>query len=351
MPTFSKMLRKTVLIVVLGCAHIQAAKIECVAGCGEGPLGGPAKGAKLIEPFGVDFDQQGNWYICQYKGQKVSKVDPRGIITLFAGTGEKTYGGDGGPAQYAELNDPHSLYIKDKHMYVADTRNHRVRKIDLKTGIITTIAGTGEAGYSGDGGPANQARFNGTFDLALDAAGEKLYVADLNNRRVRLVDLKSGDVTTVAGNGTQGVPKDGANAVRSPLVDPRAVTLDSSGNLYILSRRGNALRLVDKKGKIRTVIGPGDIRPDMNGPKHLCLDLQGNIIIADSENHLIRRYSPKGGKVVTIAGTGEKGNRLVADDPLKTQLNRPHGVYVHPSGALYISDSNNHRVLKMTSWQ
>jgi len=138
-------------------------------------------------------------------------------------------------------------------------------------------------------------------------------------------------------------------------VDPRATAMDSKGNLYILERRGNALRVVDKTGKLRTVVAPGTIAsagaraPDLNGPKHLCVDLQDNVIIADTENHLIRKYNPKSGAVDVIAGSGEKGDRLDTGDPLKTQLNRPHGVFVHPSGALYISDSYNHRVLKLSN--
>ena len=133
-------------------------------------------------------------------------------------------------------------------------------------------------------------------------------------------------------------------------MDPRAVELDSDGNLYILSRRGNALRLLDKSGKIRTVIKPGQVSPDMNGPKHLCMDLRGNVIIADAENHLIRKYSPESGSLVIIAGTGVRGGRLVKNDPLRTQLSRPHGVYVHDNGELYVSDSYNHRILKLTNW-
>lgn len=325
-------------------------KVECVAGCGSGPLGSAAREAKLIEPFGVNFDQEGNWYICEYKGQRVTRVDSKGTISLFAGTGEQGHGGDGGPADRAKLNEPHSLYIKSNQMYIADTRNNRVRKVDLKTRIITTIAGTGQAGYSGDGGPATEAQFHATYDLALDEKSDSLYIADLNNRRIRLLDLKTGIVRTVAGTGIQGVPQNGAKAVESPLVDPRAVVLDQQGNLYILSRRGNALRIVSKEGFIRTLVGPGDVTPDLNGPKHMCVGPQGSVIIADTENHLIRKYSPKDGSLVTIAGTGEAGDRIDPVDPLKTQLNRPHGVYIDRSGALYISDSHNHRILRVAGW-
>ncbi len=188
-------------------------------------------------------------------------------------------------------------------------------------------------------------------------AGRNLYVADLGNRRIRKIDLKSGIVITIAGNGEKGVPQDGAGAAASPLADPRAVTADSKGNVYVLERGGNALRVVDKKGKIRTLIAPASgaatantVVPDLNGPKHLCVDRNDNVIIADAENNLVRKYDPKAGKTVTIAGTGQSGKEIVSGDPLKTQVSRPHGVFVHPSGALYISDSYNHRILKLTGW-
>ncbi|HKX27520.1 MAG TPA: hypothetical protein VJ302_07505 [Blastocatellia bacterium] len=330
-------------------------RIECVAGCGSEPLGGPARSARLIEPFGVAFDRQGNWYLCEYQGQRVTKVDPKGLITLFAGRDlASSTLPDGGPL---EFHDPHGLVIApDQQLYVADTLNHRVIKIDLKTGRARVAAGTGRQGYSGDGGPAVEASFNQLYAVDLTRAGDKLYLTDLGNRRIRLLDLKSGVVNTVAGNGQSGVPADGTEARTGPLVDPRAAAIDARGNLYILERRGNALRVVDPGGKIRTVLGPGLIRsatgtaPDLNGPKHLCLDPRGHVIIADTENHLIRKYNPKDGSTVVIAGTGEKGDRLLPDDPLKTQLNRPHGVTVHASGALYISDSDNHRLLKLSNW-
>jgi sugar lactone lactonase YvrE len=336
-----------------GAAAKPAVKIECLAGCGAGELGGPAKGAKLIEPFGVAFDKGENWYICEYKGQRITKVDAKGIITFFAGKDQDdSQGSEGAQANQLRFKDPHGLVIgKDQQMYIADTMNHRLIKIDMKTGLAAAIAGTGQPGYSGDGGPAVKAAFNQLYAIDINPAGDKLYITDLRNRRVRLLDLKTGIVNTIAGNGDKGVPDDGAEAAKSPLIDPRAAAIDSKGNLYILERAGNALRVVDKSGRIRTVIAPGaKLEKDLNGPKHLCFDRQDNVIIADTENHLIRRYSPKDGTTVTIAGTGEKGDGLVSDDPLKTQLNRPHGVFLHQSGALYISDSDNHRVLKMSNW-
>jgi DNA-binding beta-propeller fold protein YncE len=336
-----------------------AATITCVAGCGEGSEN-TALGAKFVEPFAVAFDKQGNWYVCEHKGERIVRIGKSGDASILAGTGQTGYAGDGGAASQAAMFDPHGIVIAaGQQMVVADTRNHTVRKIDLKTGVMTTVAGTGKAGYSGDGGAAIKAEFNGTFAIDVDSRRHNLYVADLGNRRVRKIDLKSGAVTTIAGNGEKGVPEDGRDASASPLTDPRAVAVDSKGNVYVLERGGNALRVVDQKGKIRTLIAPASsastsdataVVPDLNGPKHLCVDRNDNVIIADAENHLVRKYNPKTGKTVTIAGTGQSGNEIVTADPLKTQLNRPHGVFVHPSGALYISDSYNHRILKLTGW-
>jgi DNA-binding beta-propeller fold protein YncE len=328
-----------------------AAHIEHVAGGGEASAGAPALQVKLVEPFAVDFGADGGWYICEHKGERIVLVDRSGTTKLLAGTGTPGHSGDGGPAAAATFRDPHGIAItREGTMYVADTLNHTIRRIDLKTGVVTAFAGTGEKGFSGDGGPASKATFNGTFAIALNPAQDRLYVVDLNNRRVRMIDLKSAAISTVAGNGESGVPADASEAAKAPLVDPRAVAVDSKDNVYILERRGNALRVVDKTGKIRTLIAPGSVSPDLNGPKHLCVDKRDDVIIADAENHLIRRYDPKTGKTTTIIGTGETGTRIDAANPLATQLNRPHGVAIDSSGALYVSDSYNHRILRVSGF-
>ncbi len=339
-------------------APAQADKLVLVAGGGKGGDGVPATQARLIEPFGIDFDRGGNFYLVELRGERVLKVDPKGVFTVLGGTGKKGKGGDGGPAKQAQFNGMHSLAVAPNgDVYLADTWNNKVRKIDAKTGVITTVAGTGEKGFSGDGGPAVKAQFGGIYCIAFGPKAEKLYLADLDNRRIRAVDLQTGIVTTVAGNGTKGAPKNGADATAAPLVDPRAVAVDSKGNVYILERGGHALRVVGTDGKIRTVAGTGKAglsgdggpasKALLRGPKHLCIDLEDNVILADTANHVIRKYLPREGTIVRLAGTGKKGSAGAGGPALKAEFNEPHGVYIHPSGTLYVVDSLNHRVFRL----
>jgi DNA-binding beta-propeller fold protein YncE len=349
----------SVIMVLARGPSTWADQVVLVAGGGTGGSGSPAVQAKLQTPFGIDFDRAGRLFFVELNGQRVRRIGLRGgILTTIAGTGQKGSGGDGGPALKATFNGMHSLAVApDGDIYLADTWNNRVRKIDIKTGFITTIAGTGEKGFGGDGGPATQARFGGIYCVALDPRGQRMYLADLDNHRIRMVDLQTHLVTTVAGNGQKGVPRDGAEAVKAPLVDPRAVAVDAKGNVYILERSGHALRVVDEQGRIRTVVGTGKAgatgdggdarKATLNGPKHLCIDKDGNVIIADTENHLIRKYLPAEGKLVWVAGTGTKGTAGVGGPPERVELNQPHGVHMNPSGVLYIADSSNHRILKI----
>ena len=171
-----------------------------------------------------------------------------------------------------------------------------------------------------------------------------------------MLDLKTNTVELVAGNGERGVPKDGTDARTSPLVDPRACAVDRKGNVYILERGGHALRVVDPQGKIRTVAGTGRaglsgdggpaLQANLNGPKHLCFDLDDNVILADTGNHVIRKYTAADGKIVRLAGTGKKGSSGTGGSPLDVSFNEPHGVHVRPDGTLFIVDSMNHRVFR-----
>jgi len=301
--------------------------------------GGEKAGFK--EPFGLDFLPDGSVVLVEFVGNKVSHVDKEGKVTTFAGTGMK--GKADGPAEKASFNGPHNLVAaKDGTIYVADSLNNTIRKIDPKTKMVTTVAGVG-SGFSGDGGPAKEAAFKQTFHVALDKTEENLYVVDLGNVRIRKIDLKTGIVTTVAGNGKKAIPVDGEKAVDQPLSDPRACDVDSKGRLYILERGGSALRVVED-GKIRTVAGPA---AKLSGPKLIWVDKQDDVLIADAENSLIRKYTAKDGKIVNIAGTGKKGENGLDKAPLETEIARPHGVAEGPDGTIWIMDSYNHRLLKI----
>lgn len=333
--------------------------ITLVAGGGDGGDGSKATQAKLIEPFAVGFDAKNNLYIVEMEGgERLRKVDRNGILTTIAGTGEKGFSGDGGSAKKAQIQGSHHILVLPQgDVLIADTFNNRVRSLSAKTGIITTIVGTGDKGFSGEGGEATKAQFGGIYCLALDAKSGSLYLCDLDNRRIRVLN-KAKRVFTVAGNGKHGVPPDGSKATQSPLADPRAIALDSKRNLYILEREGDALRVVTSDGKIRTLIGaPNHLLPDsigaLKGPKHLCVDHQDNVIIADTENNRILKYNPTTGDIQQIAGSGKtppKGASPTEDlsgSPLEINLNRPHGVFIHPDGSLYIADSENGRVIRI----
>jgi DNA-binding beta-propeller fold protein YncE len=298
--------------------------------------------ADLAEPFGVAFDAKGNLLIIEYTSS-LRALTPAGKVVTLCGDGTRGDGGDGGPATAARLNSPHAVAVgADGVVYVADSLNHRVRAIDPKTNVITTFAGTSK-GYAGDGGPAVRARFSGIYCISFNPAKDKMIVTDLDNRRVRMIDMTSGIVSLVAGNGTKGVPPEGALATDAPLVDPRAATMDAKGNVYLLQRGGHALRVVDAAGKIRTLIPPGTIK----GPKHLCVDRNDDVIIADTDNHRIVKWLAAEGKLVPLAGTGKKGAAGVGGPPEKLEMNQPHGVYLDEKSELYISDSMNNRVLRI----
>ena len=336
-----------------------AARVVLVAGGGTSTnTTAPIKAteAKLSSPFGVDFDSAGNLYLVEMTGQRVRKLDKTGMLTVIAGTGEK--GAQNGPGLGAQFNGIHNLAISVNEIFLADTWNNRVRVLDLSSGKVSNMIGTGKKGFAGDNGPAIEATFGGIYCMSIGLDGQ-WYLADLDNSRIRAVNPKTGIVRTIAGNGKIGVPPEGAKATEAPLNDPRAVIADALGQVYILERSGNSLRLVDTNGMIHTLVGTGqkgntgdggDARlATMNGPKHLCFDLDGNVLIADTENHVIRQYRPRDGKIVRLAGTGKQGSKGLDGPPLELELNQPHGVCVHQDGTLYISDSSNHRVLKLTN--
>lgn len=343
-------LRATLVVAGLFLPELRADRIVLVAGGAEEATNLPAVRARLHEPFAVDFNRAGEMFIVEMvSGNRLLKVDAQGMLTHVAGQPTPGDAGDDGPALQAKFHGPHNLaMLPNGDVLLGDTWNGRVRRVDAGRGTVATLPG-----YSS---PAGRARANGPYCITLSFDGAVLFIADL--QRVHAVDVKTGAARIVAGNGTKGVPAEGALAVEAPLVDPRAVAPDRKGNLYILERGGHALRVVDRDGRIRTVVnaagkkgadgdGGAALAATMNGPKHLCVDLEDNVIIADAENHLIRKYVPATGKIVRIAGTGKKGTAGLGGPPEACELARPHGVTVHPDGTLFIVDSYNDRVLKI----
>ncbi|MCB1236122.1 MAG: hypothetical protein KDM91_13710 [Verrucomicrobiae bacterium] len=312
-----------------------------------------AEKAGLREPFGTAFDASDRlWIVEMVSGNRVFRVDPDGGVTHFAGKPDPGYAGDGGPAIEARFNGPHTLVVRPNgNLLIADTWNGVVREIDTQTAMVSTLEGWRA--------PKGRERGNGPYCIALSPDGATLHIANLS--QVFALDLATHRSKVVAGNGGKGVPEDGAVATEAPLVDPRAVAADRHGNVYILERGGHALRVVDAAGKIRTVVNRsgakgngGDGGPaldaTLNGPKHLCIDPKDDsVIIADAENHVIRRYDPATGKIERLAGSGKKSAEGVGGDPLACGLARPHGVTIHPrTGELYITDSYNNRLLRIS---
>lgn len=337
-----------------------------------GPTGGrvtPEPDAAVVnEPFAVAFDRDGRLYAVEYtRGDRLFRVaEPAAATPAFefvAGGFRSSREKREGPAAGAPVDGPaarfnglHDVAIApDGTVYVADTFNHRVCAFDPASGRVRVVAGTGAAGFGGDGGPATAATFNQAYCATLVPDGSALLVADIKNSRVRRVDLRSGTVSTVVGNGIAGRPVDGAAALATPLAGPRAACMAPDGTIYVALREGNALVEV-RGGVVRTVVNPsgtaghgGDGGPGLEaklaGPKYVDLDRSGRVLIADTENHCIRRYDPASGLIVTIAGTPPKAGATVGPDLRSTQLKRPHGCRIDPAGRLVIADSDNDRLV------
>ena len=321
--------------------------------------GGPAKSAVLNGPFDVGFDRGGNLYFSDTFNHRIRRVDARtGIITTCAGSGEAGYSGDGGPAVGARLNEPYGIAVdKTANVYIADRHNQCVRRVDGVAGVITTFAGNGTAGYGGDEGPASQAQMVEPNGLALDPAQRRLFIADVADHRVRVVDLATGTISPFAGTGAAQHSGDGGPATAAGIHGARAVKVAPDGTVYILERQGSTLRAVDPRSGIITTLagtgargysGDGGLARDavFDAPKELALDPGGDILIVDTENHAIRRIYAANGIVVTIAG-GRKSSEGDGGSARAAGLGRPHGAVVGPDGSIYIGDTENHRVRKL----
>ena len=318
--------------------------------------GGSALKAKLKVPAGLCFDAAGNLYIADRENNRVRKVDTQGIITTVAGTGVAGFSGDGGPATQAQLNLPSGLVIDKKgNLFISDRSNNRVRVVDTK-GNIRTYAGTGTDRYNGDNKPALKANLDSPFGLALDKKGN-LFIADHGNNRVRKVDT-SGMISTVAGDGGFYFIGDNGPAYRASVAGPTGVAVDDAGNLYIADRNNNRVRVVDSLGMIRTVMGTG--QRDYNGdsevaretnlrlPFDVTLDNKGNLLVVDRSHYRIRRMDLKGSKVETLAGNGKKKFGGDGGPGTGAILNFPHGIVVDSKDNVLVADKAHFRIRKIS---
>ncbi len=315
---------------------------------------GPATQAQLSGLQGIAVDSNGNLYISDRVGSRIRRISPLGIITTIAGTGTNGYSGDNGPAGSAQLYNPYGIAVDGSgNLYIADSNNFRIRMIST-SGTITTVAGSGAVGFAGDGGPATKALVDGVFSVASDAAGN-LYFTDTFNSRVRLVSTV-GIIATVAGSGLMGNGGDGRLATAAQLNQPFGVAVDGSGNLYIADRNNNKIRKVSG-GIIATLAGNGSlsysgdggaaITAQFNQPCGVAVDASGNIYIADTNNSAVRVVS-NGVQVATIAGNEIAGFSGDGGQAIGAQLNGPFGLAVDAAGNLYIADTGNSRVRKVT---
>ncbi len=309
---------------------------------------------EVNNPYGVTIGPDRALYFCDLDNQRIRRLDLQTRQTkTIAGNGQKAYSGDGGPAVGASLNMPHEVQFDSAgNLYIAERDNHVVRKVDAKTGMISTVAGTGVPGFSGDGGPAARAQLRQPHSIAVDRGG-RLLICDVGNHRVRQVDLSSGTIETYGGTGERLPTPDGAPVKSAPLNGPRTIAVDRDGTLYLALREGNAIyRIPANTATVHHVAGigeqgySGDGGPArsarLGGPKGLALG-QGNLYVADTENHVIRCIELETGVITTVLGTGQRGDGP-EPGPLRCALSRPHGVFVDTAGNLYVGDSEAHRI-------
>jgi DNA-binding beta-propeller fold protein YncE len=388
---------------------IRIGTIRTMAGNGTAGLSGDdglAVAASLNEPKALCLDGRGDLLIADSENHVIRKVDRgRGTILVIAGrsaapdaqkqaaeeaadspddplserpvTADKAFaqqadlsgtvryvtngavsatrfGGDGGPARGALLNFPTAIAMDEEgHLYIADTMNHRIRRVDAKTGLMSTLAGVGQPRFNGDGGASAKAGLN--EPAALVVHGGRLYVADQSNNRVRMIDLASGIITTVAGTGSAGYNGDGMLATEASLAGPSGLAIAMDGTLCIADTFNGRIRAVDSTtGMISTVVGDGDAyryqgptepsSSSLSRPSGIAFDRDGNLLITDSDNHLVRRWERVTGRIDRVAGIGEASGKGDGGSALEAGLSYPFGIVVDAKGHLLVADTFNHRI-------
>jgi sugar lactone lactonase YvrE len=311
----------------------------------------------VILPSAIAYDSAGNLYIAETGNHLIRKVDTGGVLTTVAGTGIQGYSGDNGPATTARLDSPQGVAFDANSLYIADTHNHRIRKLDLTTGVISTIAGS-TAGFSGDNGPAIAAQLRLPTALVVDA-NHNLYIADSQNHRIRKITA-AGLITTVAGDGIQGFSGDNGVATAASIDSPSGLAVDAAGDLYLSDTHNQRIRkIIVATGQITTIAGTGT--PGFSGdsnsatvarlalPHGLSIDGAGNIFIADTANHRIRRIDASSGAITTIAGNGTQN--FSGDDGPATAaaLDSPRATTITPTGLVTLADTNDQRVRQLDS--
>ena len=349
--------------------QVPAGRVATIVGTGG--RGSAAEGetvdrTQINNPFHTVIGPDGSLYWSDFGTHRVLRADLRSKkISVVAGTGTRGYSGDGGPAKSGQLNGPHEVRFDSKgNLYVVERDNAIVRRIDMKSGIISTVAGTGVPGYAGDGGPATKAQFNQPHGINFDRS-DNLYICDPLNNRLRRVDAKTSVVTTFAGNGQDGRTPDEGTLTGTPLAGPRSVEFPKDGKIYLALREGNGIFTLDpRQNRVKRIAGngesgyTGDGGPavsarfggsapgGLTGPKGLALSDDGIMYVADCENHVIRRIDLRTGIISTAVGTGQRGDGPDGD-PTQCKLSRPHAVFVQ-GRTVYIADSENNRIRALT---
>jgi DNA-binding beta-propeller fold protein YncE len=314
---------------------------------------------QVNNPYGLIIGPDGALYFCDLDNQRIRRLDLNGRrTTVVAGNGQRAYSGEGGSATAAALNMPHEIQFDAAgNLYIAERDNHVIRRVDRKTGAISAFAGTGSPGFSGDGGPARLAQLRQPHSIAVDTRRGRLLICDIGNHRLREVNLSTNVIDTIGGTGERQPTPDGAPLGGTPLNGPRTMALDDDGNLYLALREGNAIYRVDtKRGTIHHVAGTGEQgysgdggqarAAQLAGPKGLAYS-RGALYVADTESHVVRRVDLTTGIITTVLGTGRRGDGP-EPDPLRCALSRPHGIFADAGGALYVGDSEAHRIRVLT---